>query len=205
MPYVNYSKKVIEDYEQSAENFFKKTNLEPGFDIIKLLNNYGIEVIPVESLPYNWEYAFNSDTNNLKIYYLKSLLPSLRKYASTSDKEKYLRSLEFSKKELRFVLAEALADIVAFYKMNPANLDLVKHDNTIYCHGKDPRKFSRLKQEEIEYFSACLLMPRDVLTKEFDKLGTNDKISQEELNNLGDKFDVNHNAIRLRCRKIGLI
>ena len=196
--YNNYYIIRAKALEEIANFFISEHKLKINFDVIELLNLLGIDVLSSSNLPPYWEYAFNIEEGKLKIFYDENLL-------NNNSVKKEEINLDYNKRNLRFILTHALADILLFYRLEDNNLIKKEYNGKIYCKGT--KKYFSHADKECEYLAAALLMPRQVLEEKFYDLllAKNYCIAHEDLKELGMLFGVNLTTIRQRCKVLGLI
>lgn len=184
--------------ESIAKFFIAEYNLKPNFDIIKLLNDLSIKVKSLK-LPKNLDYAFGLENNGLLIYFNENIMKTTK-----GEKE----NLEYKERNLRFILTQALSDILLFYQLDEQKIVKEEYEgNFFYKSISNSFLYFNQKEKETEYLASCLLMPQENLKEKFYKLvqQNNNIFSYNEIYKLGLTFGVNKDAIRQRCRVLNLI
>lgn len=101
----------------------------------------------------------------------------------------------------RFTIAHELGHLLLhdFNEFNFNDNEKVYFRNDISASGMDEYEV------EANYFAACLLMPKNLVKKEFEQLGDSISISEDQLNSFSEKFGVSTTAMTIRLVKLGLI
>ena len=188
-----YVERVKKIYESAANKISSEYNLESNFDMIELLNNMNIDVIAVNELPHDWEYAFNNEDGKITIYY-KDILSNARK-----------NEIEYLKRNLRFTLAIALGDIIGIYGFKEENLYKCELNGRIYCQGRENKRTCN-KDFECEHFAVSLLLPEVVLQSYVELMEeSKGNFSLDELIDYGKHLGVNAQTTCERCKRLRLI
>lgn len=189
-----YLERVKKIYESAANKIYREYNLESNFDMIELLNNMNIDVIAVDELPNDWEYAFNNEKGKITLYY--------KDFISKAREE---RKKEYLKRILRFTLAMALGDIIGIYRLKEENLYKGELGGKIYCQGREKSRLC-YRDFELEHFASNLLLPEVIVVSYVELMDeTKGGFSYDELISFGESLGVNAQTICERCRRLRLI
>lgn len=95
----------------------------------------------------------------------------------------------------RFIIAHELGHYILKYKNSK---------KTEFAH-RDHRKGKDKRENEIDYFSASILMPKDIYIDEFNKLSELDKLDLSQVVLLlSDKFQVTKDMAKRRIEELDL-
>lgn len=71
-------------------------------------------------------------------------------------------------------------------------------------NGERVNKVRGFKETQANIFAASVLMPRDLLEKDFQKIVKNDMLDEHHITFLAEKYDVSEKAMSFRLMNLGL-
>jgi len=152
--------------------------LAPGFDIEILIKQLGIRLIE-EKLDENIS-GYSAIKNNVRVIAVNEGHGNERK---------------------RFTMAHELGHLTLH---NFSEFNFSEHQRTFFRNNVSSSGLDNF-EVEANCFAASLLMPKDLILREFNESGTSFLFDEAEITNLSSRFKVSEKAMAIRLTTLGLI
>ncbi len=174
--------------------------MRPRYDFIEKSAN---TVLSKCGTPQKFKISIKKICHKLKFVYIEEPLESNCSGMSVVDGEKktIIVNSGHNEKRRKFSVAHEIGHIL-LHGYEALNID--NTGSLVMFRNEKSSKGTDWKEREANYFAACLLMPKDKILEVTEKFNKG-CISEDQLEELSDKFGVSVQAMCIRLTQLGFV